>query len=399
MRARSVHFSVLFFFALALTACGNDTPQQQGAGGAAQVGFITVKPEPYTVVNELPGRTTPYEVAEIRPQVSGIIKERLFEEGAEVEVGQVLYRIDDRQFKAALASAQADLASARATLESNRLLAERYKKLVEANAVSRQEYDNAQASLATNKAQIAAAQAAVETARLNLDYASVKAPISGRIGRSSVTAGALVTANQSEALATIRQLDPIYVDLTQSARELRQLRVAMESGQLEQVGEDKARVTLVLEDGTEYGQNGTLQFSEYAVDESTGSITLRALFPNPDGDLLPGLFVRAKLPQGQRDNAILVPQKAVTRDPQGTASVLVIGDNNTVEKRQVETVRTVGNRWLIGDGLAAGDKLIVDGLQKIGPGMPVEGVDVEAQQQQAQQTQAQDNGPNNANAE
>ncbi|MEQ9509008.1 MAG: efflux RND transporter periplasmic adaptor subunit, partial [Alloalcanivorax xenomutans] len=374
MRARSVHFSVLFFFALALTACGNDTPQQQGAGGAAQVGFITVKPEPYTVVNELPGRTTPYEVAEIRPQVSGIIKERLFEEGAEVEVGQVLYRIDDRQFKAALASAQADLASARATLESNRLLAERYKKLVEANAVSRQEYDNAQASLATNKAQIAAAQAAVETARLNLDYASVKAPISGRIGRSSVTAGALVTANQSEALATIRQLDPIYVDLTQSARELRQLRVAMESGQLEQVGEDKARVTLVLEDGTEYGQNGTLQFSEYAVDESTGSITLRALFPNPDGDLLPGLFVRAKLPQGQRDNAILVPQKAVTRDPQGTASALVIGDNNTVEKRQVETVRTVGNRWLIGDGLAAGDKLIVDGLQKIGPGMPGEGV-------------------------
>ncbi|WP_421706251.1 efflux RND transporter periplasmic adaptor subunit [Alloalcanivorax xenomutans] len=399
MRARSVHFSVLFFFALALTACGNDTPQQQGAGGAAQVGFITVKPEPYTVVNELPGRTTPYEVAEIRPQVSGIIKERLFEEGAEVEVGQVLYRIDDRQFKAALASAQADLASARATLESNRLLAERYKKLVEANAVSRQEYDNAQASLATNKAQIAAAQAAVETARLNLDYASVKAPISGRIGRSSVTAGALVTANQSEALATIRQLDPIYVDLTQSARELRQLRVAMESGQLEQVGEDKARVTLVLEDGTEYGESGTLQFSEYAVDESTGSITLRALFPNPDGDLLPGLFVRAKLPQGQRDNAILVPQKAVTRDPQGTASALVIGDNNTVEKRQVETVRTVGNRWLIGDGLAAGDKLIVDGLQKIGPGMPVEGVDVEAQQQQAQQTQAQDNGPNNANAE
>lgn len=399
MRARSVHFSVLFFFALALTACGNDTPQQQGAGGAAQVGFITVKPEPYTVVNELPGRTTPYEVAEIRPQVSGIIKERLFEEGAEVEVGQVLYRIDDRQFKAALASAQADLASARATLESNRLLAERYKKLVEANAVSRQEYDNAQASLATNKAQIAAAQAAVETARLNLDYASVKAPISGRIGRSSVTAGALVTANQSEALATIRQLDPIYVDLTQSARELRQLRVAMESGQLEQVGEDKARVTLVLEDGTEYGESGTLQFSEYAVDESTGSITLRALFPNPDGDLLPGLFVRAKLPQGQRDNAILVPQKAVTRDPQGTASAMVIGDNNTVEKRQVETVRTVGNRWLIGDGLAAGDKLIVDGLQKIGPGMPVEGVDVEAQQQQAQQTQAQDNGPNNANAE
>ncbi|WP_133492643.1 efflux RND transporter periplasmic adaptor subunit [Alcanivorax sp. 24] len=399
MRARSVHFSVLFFFALALTACGNDAPQQQGAGGAAQVGFITVKSEPYTVVNELPGRTTPYEVAEIRPQVSGIIKERLFDEGAEVEAGQVLYRIDDRQFKAALASAQADLASARSTLESNQLLAERYKKLVEANAVSRQEYDNAQASLATNKARIAAAQAAVETARLNLDYASVKAPISGRIGRSSVTAGALVTANQSQALATIRQLDPIYVDLTQSARELRQLRVAMESGQLEQVGEDKARVTLVLEDGTEYDQNGTLQFSEYAVDESTGSITLRALFPNPEGDLLPGLFVRAKLPQGQRDNAILVPQKAVTRDPQGTASALVIGDNNTVEKRQVETVRTVGNRWLIGEGLAAGDKLIVDGLQKIGPGMPVEGVDVEAQQQQAQQTQAQDNGPNNANAE
>jgi len=399
MRRGSVSLPFIALFSLVLAACDDGNQQQQQAGGPPEAGFITVEPQAFTLTTELPGRTTPYQVAEIRPQVNGIIEERLFEEGQEVNAGDALYRIDDSLYQAQVESAKADLARAQATLKSVRLRAQRFERLLEMKAVSQQEYDEAQAALGENQAQVAAARAAVDSARINLDYTTIEAPISGRIGRSSVTAGALVTASQAQALATIRQLDPIYVDLTQSARELRQLRVAMESGQLEQVGEDKARVTLVLEDGTEYGQNGTLQFSEYAVDESTGSITLRALFPNPDGDLLPGLFVRAKLPQGQRDNAILVPQKAVTRDPQGTASALVIGDNNTVEKRQVETVRTVGNRWLIGDGLAAGDKLIVDGLQKIGPGMPVEGVDVEAQQQQAQQTQAQDNGPNNANAE
>ena len=376
MRTGSVSFPFIVLFSLALAACGGDGEQQQQAGGPPEAGFVTVQPQSFTLVNELPGRTSPYQIAEVRPQVTGIVQERLFEGGQQVEAGQPLYQLDDSLYKADVASARANLASAQATLKSTRLRAERFDKLLDMKAVSQQEYDEAQAALGETQAQVDAARAALQTARINLDYTTIKAPIDGRIGRSVVTPGALVTANQTEALATIRQLDPIYVDLTQSNQELRRLREALEAGRLQQVGEDKARVTLLLEDGSEFDQPGTLQFSEFAVEESTGSVTLRALFPNPDNDLLPGMFVRARLPQGERDDAILVPQKGVARDPSGQATAMVIGEDNKVEQRQVTPERTVGNRWLISDGLQAGDRLIVEGLQKIRPGAPVKPVEL-----------------------
>jgi len=386
MRTGPVAFSLSILLAAALTACGGDE-QQGGSPPPPEAGFITVESQPFTITNELPGRTTPYQIAEVRPQVTGIIEERLFEEGQLVEAGEPLYRVDNRLYKADVASARANLSSAQATLKSTRLRAERFDKLLKMNAVSQQEYDEAQAALGETQAQVDAARAALETARINLDYTTMAAPITGRIGRSTVTPGALVTANQTQALATIRQLDPIYVDLTQSNQELRRLREALEAGSLEKVGEDKALVTLLLQDGSDYGEDGSLQFSEYAVDESTGSVTLRALFPNPDGDLLPGMFVRARLPQGQRNNAILVPQKGIARDPTGQATALVIDADNKVASRSVTTERAVGNKWLIADGLSEGDRLIVEGLQKIRPGAPVTPVKVDqksAPQQAAQ---------------
>jgi membrane fusion protein (multidrug efflux system) len=394
MRTGSVHFPLLILIAVALSACGQEQPQG-GAPAAPQVGFVTVKEAPFTVITELPGRTAAHQVAEVRPQVNGIIKERLFKEGEEVKAGQPLYRIDDRLYKADLESAKASLAAARATLKSVRLRAERFGKLVKSSAVSQQEYDEAQAAYGESQAQVQAAQATVDTARIKLDYTTIEAPIDGRIGRSSVTAGALVTANQAEPLATIRQLDPIYVDLTQSFSTLRELRAAMESGQLQKVGDDQARVTLLLADGTPYSKPGTLQFSEIAVEESTGSVTLRALFPNPDGDLLPGQFVRARLPQGQNDSAILVPQKAVTRNADGSATALVIGADGKVEKRRVTTARAVGNQWLIGSGLKPGDKLIVDGLQRIRVGVPVTPVDLDEDEVTAPQGEAEQQAGHN----
>ncbi|MTI51845.1 MAG: efflux RND transporter periplasmic adaptor subunit [Alcanivorax sp.] len=370
MRTAPVALPIALFLSLALAACGGDD-QAGGDRPPPEAGFITVESQPFTITNELPGRTTPYQIAEVRPQVTGIIEERLFEEGELVEAGEPLYRIDSRLYKADVASARANLASAQATLKSTRLRAERFDKLLAMNAVSQQEYDEAQAALGETQAQVDAARAALETARINLDYTTLEAPISGRIGRSTVTAGALVTANQTQALATIRQLDPIYVDVTQSNQELRRLREALESGRLEKVGEDKARVTLLLQDGSPYKQDGTLQFSEFAVDESTGAVTLRALFPNPEGDLLPGMFVRARLPQGTRSDAILVPQKGIARDPTGQATAMVIGAEDKVESRQVTTERAVGNQWLVSDGLNKGDRLIIEGLQKIRPGATV----------------------------
>lgn len=380
MRIGSVSFPFIVFFSLALAACGGDGDQKQQAGAPPEAGFITVEAQNFTLINELPGRTSPYQIAEVRPQVTGIIEKRLFEGGELVKAGQPLYKIDDSLYRASVASAQAQVASAEATLKSTRLRAGRFDKLLKMKAVSQQEYDEAQAALGENKAQVDAARAALRTARINLDYTTIKAPIDGRIGRSVVTPGALVTANQTPALATIRQLDPIYVDLTQSNQELRRLRSALQAGRLQKVGEDKARVMLVLEDGSEYGEAGTLQFSEFAVEESTGSVTLRALFPNPESDLLPGMFVRARLPQGEQENAILVPQKGVTRDASGNATAMVIGKDNKVEQRKVTTERAVGNRWLISDGLKAGDRLILEGLQKIGPGAPVTPVELKQKQ-------------------
>ncbi len=374
--------------ALAMQLAGCDDASQAGQQQqqAPQVGFVTVKAQSTTLNRELPGRTTAHQIAEVRPQVSGVIEKRLFEEGQKVEAGQPLYKIDSRTYEAAVASARAELARAQATLKSNTLRAERFQTLLERRSVSQQEYDEAKAALDENKAAVAAARASLQSAQINLDYATIEAPISGRIGRSSVTAGALVTANQANALATIRQLDPIYVDLTQSSIELHRLRQAMEAGELQQVSDDEARITLILEDGSEYDKAGALQFSEYAVDEGTGSVTLRALFPNPEGELLPGMFVRGRLPEGQRQNAILVPQKGITRDPTGQATAMVIDDNNTVQKVNVVTERAVGNQWLIASGLKAGDRLVVDGLQKIQPGIPVTPVDTEQDTQSSQAT-------------
>ncbi|MBL4713666.1 MAG: efflux RND transporter periplasmic adaptor subunit [Alcanivorax sp.] len=382
MRTAPVALPIALFLSLALAACGGDD-QTGGDRPPPEAGFIAVTPEPFTLTSELPGRTTPHQVAEVRPQVNGIIEERLFEEGQLVEKGEPLYRIDDSLYQADVESARAELARAQATLKSTRLRAERFEKLLDMKAVSQQEYDEAEAALGENQAQVAAARAALSSARTNLDYTTLEAPISGRIGRSAVTAGALVTANQAQTLATIRQLDPIYVDLTQSARELRRLRQALENGELEKVGDDKARVTLLMEDGSEYKHEGVLQFSEYAVEESTGSVTLRALFPNPDGDLLPGMFVRAKLPEGERSDAILVPQKGVARDSTGQATAMVINQNDQVERRNVTTERAVGNRWLIAEGLSGGDRLIVEGLQKIQPGMTIKPVKVDEEQAEA----------------
>lgn len=379
MRHSTQSLFLLLIASVMLSACGKQesSAQAQSQRPPAEVGFVTVHAQPFTVVNELPGRTSPYQVAEVRPQVTGILEKRLFEEGQTVKAGQALYKIDDKLYKASLASAEADLASAKANLQSAQLTANRYEHLIKTGAVSQQELDDARATLNANKAAVAAAQASVQTARINLDYTTIEAPISGRIGRSNVTAGALVTANQSNALTVIRQLDPIYVDLTQSYSDLQALRSAMASGKLETVGKGKATVSLVHQNGATYPHDGTLQFSEYAVDENTGSVTLRALFPNPDGELLPGMFVRARLPQAESQNAILVPQKGVSRQANGKASAMVVSQDNTVEKRSVVTEKAVGNRWLISNGLKDGDRLIVEGLQKIGEGAPVKPVSVD----------------------
>ncbi|MGO1659315.1 MAG: efflux RND transporter periplasmic adaptor subunit [Marinobacter sp.] len=377
MRHSTQSLLLLLAASLLLSACGQQQGSAQGVGQRPppQAGFITVKERPFTLVTELPGRTSPYQIAEVRPQVTGLIEERLFKEGEIVEAGQALYQIDDKRYRAALASAEAELANARANRDKAGLTAKRYESLISNGAVSQQTVDEARTTLSANNAQVASAEASLESARIDLDYATIRAPINGRIGRSSVTAGALVTANQTTALATIRQLDPIYVDLTQSYDDLQQLRAAMVSDPLETVGDDRAPVTLEQQDGTPYPHEGTLQFSEFSVGEATGSVTLRALVPNPESALLPGMFVRARLPQAKRKNAILIPQKAIAREPNGQATALVISDGDTAEKRNITTEQAVGNQWLISSGLKDGDRLIIDGLQKIRAGNPVTPVD------------------------
>ncbi|MFA7505637.1 MAG: efflux RND transporter periplasmic adaptor subunit [Burkholderiaceae bacterium] len=283
----------------------------------------------------------------------------------------MLYQVDDATYKAASESARAALARAEANLKSAEITAKRYEELSRVDAVSRQARDDARAALALGKADVAAAKAAVESARINLDHSRITAPIGGRIGRSSVTAGALVTASQPQPLATIQQLDPIYVDLTRSTNELLQMRRDLASGKLRSVGKDQASAKLLLPDGTEYEHEGRLQFSEATVDPATGSVTLRAVFPNPDRELLPGMYVRALLEEGVRDNAILAPQRGVTRDARGQAIAMVVDEEGRVAQRQLVTERTIGDQWLVSEGLAAGDRVIVEGLQKIRPGVPV----------------------------
>ncbi|MGB9081447.1 MAG: efflux RND transporter periplasmic adaptor subunit [Desulfuromonadaceae bacterium] len=356
---------------LLLSGCGKSKSAPPPAG-PPEVGVMTVQPQRVTLTTELSGRTTPQLIAEVRPQVGGIILKRLFTEGSDVKAGQVLYQIDPATYQAAFASARASQARAEANLNSVRLKAERYRDLVGIKAVSQQDNDDAQALFKQAEADVASTKAAVETARINLAYTRITAPISGRIGRSTVTTGALVTASQTAALATIQQLDSMYVDVTQSTPDLLKLKQNLANGVLKK--SSSAQVKLLLEDGSPYPLTGTLKFSEVTVDQSTGSVTLRAVFPNPKQALLPGMFVRAILVEGVNENAILIPQRGVTRNPKGDAMVMVVGAEEKVESRPIKVIRTVGDSWLVSDGLKTGDRVILEGLQKARPGTPVKAV-------------------------
>jgi membrane fusion protein, multidrug efflux system len=371
LKRNSVLISAALVASLSLTGCSKPKSAPPPAG-PPEVGVVTVQPQQVTLTTELSGRTTPQLIAEVRPQVGGIILKRLFTEGSDVKAGQVLYQIDPATYQAAFASAKASQARAEANLNSVRLKAERYRDLVGIKAVSRQDNDDAQAMFKQAEADVASTKAAVETARINLAYTRITAPISGRIGRSTVTTGALVTASQTAALATVQQLDSMYVDVTQSTADLLKLKQSLANGVLKK--SSSAQVKLLMEDGSQYPLTGTLKFSEVTVDQSTGSVTLRAVFPNPKQALLPGMFVRAILVEGVNENAILVPQRGVTRNPKGDAVVMVVGAEEKVEPRPIKVVRTVGDSWLVSDGLKTGDRVILEGLQKARPGTPVKAV-------------------------
>ncbi len=363
--------------ALALAGCGKEQAAPQA--NKPQVGVVTLKSQSVSLSTELPGRTSAFRIAEVRPQVSGIVQKRLFTEGGEVRAGQQLYQIDPALYQASYDSGKAALARAQAQLRTAALLVDRYKPLVETRAVSRQTYDDAVAARDQAKADVLSAKAALETARINLVYTKVLSPIDGIIGRSLVTEGALVTANQSGAIASVQQIDPIYVDVTQSSVQLLRLKNAMASGQLQQAdGAQAAKVTLMLEDGSTYAEAGKLEFSEVKVDPTTGSVTLRAVFPNPKHQLLPGMFVRARLAQGVANDGLLVPQRGVTRSQRGLPTALVVNAENKVELRELVTDRALGDQWLVTKGLAAGDRVIVEGLQSVRPG-----IEVNAQEYQA----------------
>ncbi len=357
---------------LALTGCDNNKNEGQHAGAqqAPEVGIVTLKTQPLNIVTELPGRTSAFRIAEVRPQVGGIIQKRHFVEGSDVKAGTSLYQIDPATYQAALNSAKGSLAQAQAQAEIARLTVTRYKPLLGTNYVSKQDYDQAVATSRQADASVQAAQASVDSALINLNYTKVISPITGRVGKSTVTEGALVSSGQTTALTTVQQLDPLYVDVTQSSNDYLQLKSQMEAGTLKQ-SEGKAAVRLLLDNGTEYGQSGTLEFSDVTVDETTGSITLRAIFPNPQHNLLPGMFVRARLDSGVNTNALLVPQQGVTRNPRGEATAMVVGEGDKVEMRTLTTTKAIGSNWLVTAGLKEGDRLIVTGLQKIKPGIPV----------------------------
>ena len=352
-----------------LTACGANGPAYPN-GSVVPVTVVTLKATTVSLTRELPGRTSAFLVSDVRPQANGIVKERLFTEGAAVKAGQTLYRLDDAVYRAQYDSSVAALARAEATLVSSRLAAGRSAELVKIEAVSTQDNENAIAALGQAEADVAAARAAVDSARVNLAYTRISAPIGGRIGKSAVTPGALVVANQAAALTTVQQLDPIYVEVSQSSAEWLRLRRAIDAGKLT-AGGAGTRVTIVFEDGTKYPSEGRLQFADVTVDPGTGSFVLRALVPNPDTRLLPGMFVTAVIDEGSLTDAILAPQQGITHDPKGAATALVVGAEDKVELRQVTAARTIGDQWLIDSGLKAGDRVIVEGLQKIRPGASV----------------------------
>ncbi|WP_247875998.1 efflux RND transporter periplasmic adaptor subunit [Azospirillum sp. TSH100] len=370
---------------LLLSACQETAHQAggsaQGAPSAPPPGVTTVvlHPHPVPVVTELPGRVTAFQTAEVRPQVGGVIRDRLFTEGQPVTAGQPLYQIDPASYQAALNSAIAAQQKSEAATASAQLTVNRYQPLAKEKAVSQQDLDTAVATLRQGQADVAAAKANVETARINLEYTKVRSPISGRTGRSSVTPGALVTAGQTTSMVTVTQLDPIYVDVTQPSSALLGLRRDLAAGRI-QGAAGQAEVRLVLEDGREYDQPGTLQFSEVTVDQTTSSVTLRAVFPNPDGLLMPGMYVREKLRQAIDPKAFLVPQQAVARDSRGQAIVQVIRADGSAEARPVTADRTQGSKWVVTDGLSDGDRVVVEGLQKIRPGMKLAATDLTEEQ-------------------
>jgi membrane fusion protein (multidrug efflux system) len=362
----------VLFAGLMVVGCGKSRESAGPSQGIApEVSVVVVQPERVPITTELPGRTSAFLVAEVRPQVNGIIKKRLFVEGSDVRAGDVLYEIDPAMYEAAYANAGAGLSRAEANLPPVRLRVERYKELVAVNAVSRQDYDDASAALQQAGADIEANKAALETARINLAYTRVIAPIAGRIGKSNVTVGALATASQASPFTTIQQLDPIYVDVTQSSANLLQLERNIAAGRIKGGGPSQARVKLLLEDGTPYPLEGTLKFSDVTVDPGTGSFILRVVVPNPKHVLLPGMYVRALVQEGVVDHAILAPQQGVSRDLKGNPVALIVDGSGKVQQRMITVDRAIGDKWLVSSGLVPGDRVIVEGVQKVRPGASV----------------------------
>src|SRR6266699_1799542 len=356
-----------------LSACGKKETKPP-ALPSAEVSVATVASERVNRTTELPGRINSMREAQVRARATGILLKRLFEEGSNVKEGQVLFEIDPAPLQASLDSAKASVAKTEAALKESKATVDRYKELVPINAISKQVYDQAAATLGQNEAELLAAEALVQTAELNLSYAQVVAPISGRIGKALVTEGALVSATEATQLAVIRQLDPVYFDFTQSSTEVLRLKRAMENGILQSVSPGQAKITLILEDGTVYSHPGKLLFSDIAVDPTTGMITLRAEIPNPENLLMPGMFARAQISAGITTNAITIPQRTITRGAAGASTVLVVNDQNTVELRNIEIDRTVGNKVVVAKGLRAGERIIVEGSQKAPPGSAVKPV-------------------------
>jgi membrane fusion protein (multidrug efflux system) len=354
--------------ALALAACGPKAPPPMPP---PTVGYVVLQTEPVTLTTELPGRVSAMESSDVRPQISGVIRRRDFTEGSEVRAGQVLYEIEDAPYRAALLSAQGQLAQAEANVRSTGNQAQRYRQLVLVNGVSKQDADNADAASDQAKAAVISGRGAVKSAEVNLDFTRIRAPISGRIGRSLFTPGALVQTGQTDALATIQRMDQVYVDVTQSAADLINLRAAVHGGDVTQPGPDRARVQLILPNGSVYPIDGVMKFADVTVDSTTGAVIIRMTFPNPNGVLLPGLYVRARLIEGVRQQGLLAPQAGVTHNERGQAVALVVGPGNVVAQRMVKTEQAIGDKWVISDGLKAGDKLIVDGLLNLHPGAKV----------------------------
>jgi membrane fusion protein, multidrug efflux system len=386
MKRHLPFFCALAAISLFLMGChgGSNPPAGGPPKQTPQVGVITLVQQSVTLTTDLPGRTSPYRIADVRPQVNGVLQKRMFVEGEDVKAGQQLYQIDPAPYTAALDSAMATLAHAQAEQASAKALADRYTALSSSNAVSKQDFDNAAAAELQAEADVASGDAAVETARINLVYTKVLSPITGRTG-ISVTEGGLVTANQTNSLVTVQQLDPIYVDIPQSMALLLRLRRELASGQIKTSGNDQAQVSLTLEDGSSYEEMGRLQFANATVDQSTGSVTLRAIFPNPDKMLLPGMFVTAQLQAGVSENALLVPQRGVTHNARGEPTALIVTPDNKVELRVITTDRAIRDQWLVTGGVASGDRVIVDGIQKVQPGDTVTPVEINSTTATAQQ--------------